>query len=281
MPRGLGGNELADLLEVELLRSGEAVMSTERLRARVAENEIGAKNLPFAVRQMAWRQAVLGELYPFVLTSTGVALAPARSSHAAYQALLLMSPAVADRSNQQRQGLQAQLLERLTCQALEALLGPESRSIRFGWPSEVGRPQEFGAAITWLANLLSVKVTGGFRPPKRKDGGVDVVAWRPFADARPGFPIVLAQCTLEREFAQKARDVDVTEWATWLALDATLIVVLAVPGTLPPNEQWNEISRHAMLLDRLRLTQLVASPIDSVGVFVRDTVARYAAATPA
>src|SRR5439155_17165751 len=130
----------------------------------------------------------------------------------------------------------ALLLERATCSALEGLLGPGTRALRFGWPSDSGRPQDFSSAIRWLAEAMHIGLSAGYRPPRRKDGGVDVVAWRPFKDGRPGFPIVLAQCTIESDVLAKSRDIDIRQWATWLALDASILIALAIPGTVPRDE---------------------------------------------
>jgi hypothetical protein len=170
------------------------------------------------------------------------------------------------------------VLEKVTSQALEQLLGPGSRSVRFGWPSDSGRPADFNSAIKWLSDLMKIRVANGYRPPRRKDGGVDVVAWRPFPDGRPGFPVALAQCTIEGDFLRKARDVDLRQWSAWLALDSGLLLVLAVPGTLANAEMWNEIARNCVVLERIRLTALAAEgghePSREVGIFTTALVAR-------
>jgi hypothetical protein len=160
----------------------------------------------------------------------------------------------------------------MTCAALRQLLGPGSHALRFGWPSEVGRPQEFSRAVAWLAETMKIKIGSGYRPPRRKDGGVDVVAWRSFPDGRPGFPIVLCQCTIETDFIHKARDVDLRLWSTWLGFDSEPALVLAIPGTVGRNEDWNEIARNCILLERLRLAALLAESKDDVDPRVDDYV---------
>ena len=59
----------------------------------------------------------------------------------------------------------------------------------------------------------NVPVGKAFRSPYSKDGGVDVVAWRPFPDGRSGFPVLLAQCTIEKDYRHKAGDVDTRIWS--------------------------------------------------------------------
>ena len=151
----------------------------------------------------------------------------------------------------------AALFEKITCLAAPALLGPGAKAIRFGWPSEVGRPHDFPSAIGWLAALMGIKPGRAYRPPRRQDGGVDVIAWRPFGDAKPGFPMVLVQCTLERDFIHKSRDVDLRTWAGWLAFDTDPTAVLAIPHSVPKDEDWREMAANVVVLDRIRLALLL------------------------
>jgi len=134
-------------------------------------------------------------------------------------------------------------------------LGLNSNALAFGWPSKLGRPQEFHKAIEWLAAKMGVEPGSAFRSPRRKDGGVDVVAWKGFADKRSGFPIYLVQCTLQRDFLSKSRDIDLRLWAGWLEMDRDPFVILAVPKTISPGELWNEISANAIVMDRIRLIE--------------------------
>ena len=127
-----------------------------------------------------------------------------------------------------------------------------------GAPSEEGRPKEFPEAVAWLALRMGVDVGHGYRPPRRKDGGVDVVAWRPFPDGRTGFPVLLVQCTLEANVVHKSRDVDARLWAGWLSLDVDPSAALAFPGLLPRAEDWREVASRCVVLDRLRLSHLLA-----------------------
>jgi hypothetical protein len=147
------------------------------------------------------------------------------------------------------------LFEDFVAQVLIRYLGSNSQALAFGWPSKLGRPQEFHKAIEWLARKMGIEPGTAFRPPRRKDGGVDVVAWKSFGDKRSGFPIYLVQCTLQRDVLPKSRDIDLRLWAGWLEMDRDPLAILAVPKTIPPGELWNEISANAIVLDRIRLTE--------------------------
>ena len=91
------------------------------------------------------------------------------------------------------------------------------------------------------------------------DGGVDVVAWRHFLDRRPGFPIALAQCTIQGETFTKTTDVDTRLWASWLAMDSDPLSLLVLPGTIRRSgTDWNQLSTVVMVIERLRLMELLS-----------------------
>ncbi len=151
----------------------------------------------------------------------------------------------------------AEQLERITAVALSNLYGQGTEALRFAWPSDVGRPPEFPDAVRWLAAKMGVPIGNAYRPPYRKDGGVDVVAWRPFPDGRSGFPVLLAQCTLEREYGHKAADIDLKVWSGWLALDSDPATALAIADVVAAGEEWNALAARTVVLDRIRLAALV------------------------
>jgi hypothetical protein len=105
---------------------------------------------------------------------------------------------------------------------------------------------------------MRVPVGNAYRPPYAKDGGVDVVAWRPFPDGRSGFPVLLIQCTLERNYAHKVADIDVRVWSGWLALDIDPATALAVPDVVAAGEEWNALAARTIILDRIRIAALLA-----------------------
>jgi hypothetical protein len=104
---------------------------------------------------------------------------------------------------------------------------------------------------------MRVPVGTAYRPPYAKDGGVDVVAWRSFPDGRSGFPVLLAQVTLEKDYVHKAADVDVRVWSGWLALDHDPATALAIPDVVATGEDWNSLAARTVVLDRLRLSSLL------------------------
>ena len=216
---------------------------------------------------MERRQRLLGDHYPFRVSAVGVRRAPEVGQAKPYETLLLLTRGEAPyRRNARALQHAAVVFEKLTVLAVRALLGPSSRALRFAWPSAEGRPREFSAAVAWLADRMGLPLGAAYRPPRRQDGGVDVVAWRPFGDEQPGFPILLVQCTLEQDYVQKSEDIDLRVWSGWLAFDKDPMTALAIPGTVARAEDWRTMAARVLVLDRLRLASLLGGAAPDKGV---------------
>lgn len=246
-------------MEAYVLASGVRAISLAQLEQAVARDlEVATGNFMFAVQQMAWRSKVLAAAYPFELTDSAIAHASPRPLHAYYEALLLLTQALSSKFGPWPTEFAALLFERVVCVALGRFFGEGTEVLRFGWPYEAGRPEHFADAIKWAAEKMRLRLGAGYRHPRRRDGGVDVIAWHPFPDSRPGFPIALVQCTIEDDVVGKSRDIDLRLWSTWLGFDTAPMAVLAVPSTIGRNEDWNEVATNSVLLERLRLVALCA-----------------------
>lgn len=254
-----GRESVADWIETTLLTRGTRQLGHDALYA-LAEEEIGIGHaqVNLALGVMQRRAALLGAKYPFQIHAVAVRALPTASS-AAYTSLLLLTPEGIARQTVRGGPTDEMviLFELMVERAVRNIWGGAGASLRFGHPSEHGRPIEFGAAIAWLASKIGIPVGSGYRQPRRKDGGVDVVAWRPFQDGRSGFPVLLVQCTLQSDIIAKARDIDVRLWSSWLAMDFEPLTALAIPQTVPRGVVWDEIALHGMVLERLRLTELL------------------------
>lgn len=252
-PSGRSANQIADWLELVGLGRGVAVGS-DALKVLGRSVGLGEADVAVGLTAMARRAAQLGAMYPFRVLNGVAALPDAVSS--VWTSLLLLSQGSPARATTSL-GAAAVHLEQVTAAALGGFFGSTTKVARFGWPSDEGRPPEFPDAIRWLASRMGVEVGSAYRPPFRKDGGVDVVAWRPFLDGRSGFPVVLAQCTLEQDYVHKAADVDLRVWAGWLRLDVDPMTALAVPTVVPHGERWNALAARTIILDRPRLVGLL------------------------
>ena len=149
--------------------------------------------------------------------------------------------------------------EALTARVAGQLYGHFGEARSFAFPSSIGRPSAFPAAVRWLAGEMGLSVGSSYRPPLRKDGGVDVVVWRPFPGDRGGFPVTLMQCTIGSDLRRKARDIDVRMWSGWLALDIEPATALAFPFVVSDATAWDQLSATTTVLDRGRLATLAAA----------------------
>jgi hypothetical protein len=251
----------ADWIETCLLVSGASHFGIDKLN-ELALSELGLppQKVSMALRAMAKRGELLADVYPFQADDLAVARRASPYGND-YATLLFLTPGSVARQTVRgsETSEMGELLEAIAERALANFWGAGGSALRFGHPSVHGRPQEFHLAIPWLANRMGLTPGQGYRPPWRKDGGVDVVAWRPFLDRRAGFPIALAQCTMQAETYTKTSDVDLRLWASWLAMDSDPLSLLVIPGTIPRSgTSWGQLTTVVMVIERLRLMELLA-----------------------
>jgi hypothetical protein len=87
---------------------------------------------------------------------------------------------------------------------------------------------------------------------RRADGGVDVVAWRAYADGRPGQTAVI-QVTYESDLRAKSLEAAGNDLDRWVAV-ARPLPVLASPfdGGADP-DLFLEVNQRVLVLDRWRI----------------------------
>jgi hypothetical protein len=254
----LDAETLADAIEIGLAVDKQNARSIAWIRnASGLAQHTGNVGVDLAVNAMRSRSLILGDRYPFAVADAGIRCT-ADALSTTYGALLMLttgSPVYPFPSGAVSEG--AELLEHLVAKSVRQLLGEGAKALRFGYPGDRDRPPEFPRAIPWLAEQMGLRPADAYRAPSRKDGGVDVIGWRPFPDGRTGFPIVLVQVTLEHNFLHKAGDINVRLWSILLGLDVDPTTALAIPRTVPRNEKWNEVATRSILLERLRISGLV------------------------
>lgn len=257
----IGNEEIADWLEIAIIAQGSRGNPIHRLEQWASEMcQLSQVQVSSGLAVMLRRSNVLHEKYPFQVNDFAVVFNEEKVISAYVYLLSITRPSYsAQWQNPVPTQEDSDLFETFVSNVFETFLGTNGKALPFGWPTKVGRPQDFNSAIVWLAGQMGIEPGAAFRPPRRKDGGVDVVAWKSFNDRRTGFPIYLIQCTLQKEFVSKSRDIDLRLWSGWLELDRDPITVLAVPRTIPAGEQWNEVSANSILMDRLRLSEYASS----------------------
>lgn len=256
-----------DETELELVDEGrgEREMRIEQLLDEVALRlRLGPKLYPFEHRdeRLIRRDAPGSEVYIFLLTLS--------SEEASFRA--------------ERRAHQVEAaFDNIALEALRRYLGRGAGAIRFARnahdPNDnATRPKKFHDAIEWLRGQL-VLPPGILEPPDEElvvhwedanaahpplnsysDAGVDVVAWWRFADDRAGAPVLLAQCTVQIEWGEKAKDISVELWKKWIDFETVppqtaLVIPFAVSRSL---EQWaNRTITAGVIIDRLRLLELL------------------------
>jgi hypothetical protein len=255
---------LADWIEASVVLSQFGTLGIDEI-LRLGKGDVGAEDgaINSALTIIAKRQQILGLHYPFEIRQQLAVTFKESSLQNIYLCLSQLTPESLARqtvrSNSSTIPEMSVLLEEVAEVALANLWGVGGRAIRFGYPSRHGRPPDFDQAIRWLADEMGVTVGQGYRDPRRQDGGVDVVAWRNFADHRPGFPIALAQCTIQKEAFTKTTDIDLRLWSSWLALDVDPLNILVLPGTIRgAGPDWGQLSTVVMVIERIRLMELLS-----------------------
>lgn len=250
-------DSVADLIEILLVCGSLSSLPQRKVHERLELWGVSGTEFALGVNTMAKRSKTLGEAYPFEVSAAAIK-SLTTASNSTYGALLLMTSGITHLQIPVKQRpLLTLCLEYVVEDCLRRLYGPQTRALRFGHPSDHGRPQGFPESVLWLGQQLGVKVVSGhYRDPRRQDGGLDVVVWRPFPDGLDGFPILLVQATIERKFAHKANDINARLWGLLLGLDADPPTALAIPGTVSSRNLWEEVSTRSVLLDRIRLAGL-------------------------
>jgi hypothetical protein len=152
------------------------------------------------------------------------------------------------------------LFDYLVLAALLSMMGDGGEGVIFGWPPRHGRPTDFIKAVTWLAEHLGIPDGDLDRPADANDGGVDVVVWKPFGDARTGFPLYFVQASVEYNIVAKAGEAILIEgWKRWIKFGAGPTTVFATAHSVPKGStDWmllNDLV--AVIVDRNRLLELL------------------------
>lgn len=251
---------IADWIECSLLVASIDHIGKDTLNKFAAEELTANPNrVSLGIKAIARRKKVLGPTYPFSVNDFGVVKDP-QIEWTNYAALVFLTPNSIARQTfwPDDVAYMSGLFEEISERALANFWGKGGQAVMFGHPSKYERPKEFDKAVTWLADRMGIQVGSGYRPPRRKDGGVDIVAWRRFGDERRGFPIALAQCTIQGEVYSKTSDIDVRLWSSWLAMDTDPLSCLMIPSTIPASgPEWGQLSTSVMVIERMRIMELL------------------------
>lgn len=255
---------LADFIELLIFSFPKIPFTVVRLHGLLGDMwGLEEHHLELAKSEMIRREKIIGPAYPFRFLN-GVPINRDNSSH--YLAMLALSHVhkLDNSENSLNELNSAKGFEEIAQICLSDFYGAHTKSVNFGFPSDIGRPSEFGPAISWLSSKIGIQAGASFRSPRRKDGGVDLVVWKSFGDSRSGIPILLVQATLQRDIRLKSRDVDRRMWSGWLSMDVDPMVAISIPYVLEQSEVWNEVTRNCLVLDRVRMAAMLPKDAEAV-----------------
>lgn len=274
LPRTESVLHLADWLELQLLLGDSWRVTEANSRGHLESQgllEAFGPSVPGAVVAMHRRAKRLEARYPLEATVGGLRRRTLTPDSVPYLALLIISEVDFDEAPSALP-LAATFFERFCELALPDVAG--GHAIHFGWPTRSGRPERFSDAIRWLAVKLNVEIASGYREPRRRDGGADLVSWRALEDGRT-FDYRLIQCTVGHDILRKAREVDVEQWMRWIQFWERPRVSLALPYQTPSRsvEVRQAEALGALVLDRPRLVQRAIQGVDTLLPICHEIVA--------
>jgi hypothetical protein len=288
LPLPLSANPvaLADWAEAVLLSEDLDLLSKAEIKRRTASaGSPEDSDLALMLSEVRRRAGAAGAGYPFRADVNFIERLRGVDA-LIYEALLLLSLQHTEFRTKRKWNTANLIMDRLARDALREYIGPNALAVRFAWPTSDGRPTQFADAVLWLADVLGLEAGTGPKNPAKKDGGVDVVAWRRFRDPRSKFTVVLAQCTFQLDFKHKAADILLNQWMNWISFGWPPSVALAVPFVIGVNDSdWDDLHfTCSIVLDRTRIVEMLAvsaAPPDDIPL-LRSWVQheRAALATP-
>lgn len=123
-----------------------------------------------------------------------------------------------------------------------------------GWSSK--NPVKLSNIVDEIANRLG-EIKGELQPwtnPRTKDGGLDLLCYRPFLDNRGGVPVYLMQCASGKDWENKLHRPNLNVWTKIIKFMAKPRKAFAIPFALPDKKFKATCTEvNGMLLDRYRI----------------------------
>lgn len=254
-----GPHAVADAVELQLIASDEAYLSYAEFRSCFpAGSAPAAADLESGFAVTDDRRRTMGAHYPFHHDGQGVAI-DRTDSWRLYALLLVLSLRGTPFRNDKDWKRSDPLFDAIVTRAFRTEYG---QALHFGWPPRGGRPSTFPEALGWAAETIGIELRSKDQklPTHRQDGGVDVIAWRPYADGASGFRVALVQDTVQENFAGKPGDVDPLQWRDWITFGNLPGVAMAVPFVVPAEDPIRPqlVSRLSDFMDRSRLMEVLS-----------------------
>jgi len=196
--------------------------------------------------------------YPFTVTAERVT-ANTDATKSVYAFLLLLSKYGPDAGPRKSEG--AKLFEDVCAHALTTFLGGgvgHAEAQVFGFPRRVSC-NGFADALDTLCCRLGEGQGSKERPTTQdqKDGKLDVVGWKNFADGRKGKLIIFGQCATGGNWRDKRSElIETYQWCTQWMLDRPYVFPMRsffVPHRVADKDWLVTCAAGGLLFDRCRL----------------------------
>jgi hypothetical protein len=212
-----------------------------------------------AVNVVQQRIDLLGEIYPFQLSETGLEYIGSRTL--AYElCLAIVNVNVSVNPYKQLQVA----FERLAGVAMSLVLGPGAESLRTGYPPQndaggAGQPRSFANAIEMLNEKMRDEWISDLntRLEDPKDGGVDSVVWKRI-DKRTGSLVYVGNCWCGRNWFNEKKHWERSSDQLGLLLSRPKPYLMndffCLPFHISEKREWEEAcDQGRFVLDRVRL----------------------------
>jgi len=289
-------HELADFAELAgWQKKSMSMTSLSKLFGRNEENDysrgVPEEDVTDGVAEAAYaeieqRKKACGDGYPFEITRKGYTLranqsADSNPKHIIYKYLLL-----ATRLNMQSNRVHADidgalLFEELVAESAREYLGPRAESLVFG---TAAGSANFSDKVNELCKKM--KEGNGFISrsstlSNQKDGKLDVVVWKPFADKSAGKLIAFGQCKTGTSYKESLTQLQPDSFCRkWLRSSPAVPPIRAffVSEALSRSQWYNDISDAGLLFDRCRIVEFCDDISGNVLEKVRNWTSAAAAA---
>lgn len=208
-PKSAFVHEIADFCEIETLRQGTlsgrsvaqslGLLGEEDSDEGIAESTWDESELAGVFSEIHDRKTRCASRYPFQVTNNGYTVTLDRSSLQTSAYHLYVYLLLATRFNMLASRTHADLdgtlvFERICAEVARAYMGSGAKCMLMGTARQGTFEDKVNQLCTALGEGGGADSSADGNMHTAKDGKVDLVAWRPFADNRPGKLIGMGQC---------------------------------------------------------------------------------------
>lgn len=251
-----------------MAESGEEFVPVRTLDDPLQGREMVQESLQGTVAELLLeRQRLLGDAYPFSIDGNTLSYQPV--DDLLYVTLLGICQAPS--LSAAPYNTLAQLFENLSVMAGRSYLGASTKGYRSGWPRPDGEAQRFRALVSSIKTLTGNHLGEWYWRPNEdlpddptsrniKEGGLDIVVWKPWSDQRTGQLYLLGQCACGKDWLEKFKDLETDRLKNWCTLSHAAPLRSFFTPRFAVAALLSEASQEAgLVFDRIRMVQTLRS----------------------